>query len=158
GDWFPLAWDLDSSVVPAVNVSSRYALLETNAATTGTIVHVRLREKSQGERLAATVELRSNAGELLSTNQTPAGTADLNDMPEFTLPPNADTVTFRFARGSEAREKVVPCAVCMQSHTLDFAWDELKPVPKVILAAEAWLAQPVDARGAPPELAFTREE
>ena len=35
--------------------------------------------------------MRSANGELLSRDHTRAGTADLNDMPEFTLPDDAGT-------------------------------------------------------------------
>jgi len=53
GDYFPLAWDLNSREVAAVNVSARYAALEVKTNATGTIVHVRLRQREAGERLAA---------------------------------------------------------------------------------------------------------
>jgi predicted esterase len=67
-------------------------------------------------------------------------------------------VAFRFLRGNEAREGVVVCAACANRHTLDFAWDELKPVPSALRTAEAWLAKPEVERGAPPNLTFSREE
>ena len=158
GDYFPLAWDADSRDVPGVNVSARYAGLEINTNSSGTIVHVRLREKTDGDRLAADVGIRSADGELLASDHTRAGTADLNDMPDFKLPDGAASVTFRFVRDGEAREKMVPCAVCMTSHTLDFVWSELTPVPPPVLAVESWLARPVAERGAPPDTALSREE
>jgi transglutaminase-like putative cysteine protease/predicted esterase len=158
GDHFPLAWDLESRDVPAVNVSARYAALETNTNATATVVHVRLREKSGGERLPATVELRSAGGSLLATNHTRAGTADLNDMPDFKLPDGAASVTFRFVRRGEAREIVVFCSASMASRKLDFVWSELTPVPPEILAAEAWLAKLMNERGSAPDFTFTRDE
>jgi poly(3-hydroxybutyrate) depolymerase len=79
-------------------------------------------------------------------------------MPDFKLPDNATSVTFRFLRDGEAREKVVPCAVCMATHTLDFAWNDLTPVAPSVLAAEAWLARPVAERGAAPDQACSRAE
>jgi dienelactone hydrolase len=94
----------------------------------------------------------------LATNHTRAGTADMNDMPDFALPKNAASVAFRFVRGNEAREGIVACADCANRHTLDFAWNELKPVPSSLRIAEAWLAKPEAARGAPPELTFSRDE
>ena len=158
GDDFPLAWDLDSRAVPGVNVSARYAALAPDTDSTATVVHVRLRETDGGERLPAAVGMFSANGELQATNFTRAGTADLNDMPDFILPDNAASVTFRFERGGEAREKVVPCAVGMKSHTLDFVWNELKPVPPAVLAAEAWFANPANGRSQPPDFTFTRDE
>jgi hypothetical protein len=158
GDWFPLAWDLDSAVVPAINVSARYAALQTTTNPPGTVVHVRLRARDQGERLPAAVEMHAAGGELLASDHTRAGTADLNDMPEFTLPAGALSVTFRFVHGGEAREKVVPCAVCMTSHTMDFAWDELKTVSRCVTAAETWFAKPAAERGEPPDMPCSRDE
>jgi len=157
GVYFPLAWDLDSRDVPGVNVSARYAALEADT-NSGAVVHVRLREKEDGDRLPAEVELRSSSGELLARGQTRAGTADLNDMPEFKLLDDAARVTFRFVQGGEAREKVVTCSACQKSPTVDFVWSDLTPVRPAVLAAEAWLARPDAERGAPPELPLSREE
>lgn len=158
GDYFPMAWDLDSRAVPGVNVSARYVAPDAVANLAAAVVHTRLREQAGGNRLAADVELRAADGTLLARARTRAGTADLNDMPEFTLPDGAQTVTFRFTQGGEAREKVVPRAVCLATHTLDFVWSELTPVPPAVLAAEAWLAQPVAERGAPPDPVLSRAD
>jgi len=158
GQNFPLAWDADARTVPAVNVSARYAALDASPNAAGTVVHVRLMERPGGERLPAGVELRAANGRLLARDHTRAGTADLNDMPDFKLPEHATNVSFRFVRAGETREKVVPCLVCLTSHTLDFNWSELAPVPANILAAESYLARPAAERGTPPELGLSRTE
>jgi predicted esterase len=158
GQHFPLAWDLASRGVPAVNVSARYAALAVDTNSTATVVHVRLREKPEGERLSAEVELRSANGKLLAHDHTRAGAADLNDMPDFTLPDKAASVFFRFTRDGQAREQSVACSVCMSTHTLDFVWGELAPAPPSVLQAETWLARPAAERGAPPNFAFSRAE
>lgn len=158
GEHFPLSWDWAAREVPAVNVSARYAALATDTNPADAMIHVRLREKGEGERLAAEVELRSASGELLARDHTRAGTADMNDMADFKLPDAATSVSFRFERGGEAREKIVPCVVCMKSHTLDFVWSELTPVTPAVLAAEAWLARPVAERGAAPQISLSRPE
>ncbi len=158
GQYFPLAWDLASRDVPAVNVSARYAPLEVDTNATATVVHVRLRDKADGERLAADVDLRSSTGLLLSRDHTRAGTADLNDMPDFTLPDHAMSAIFRFARDGQSREKTISCASCLTSHTLDFVWSELDPAPADVLLAESWLAHPAANRGAQPDFNFTRAE
>jgi predicted esterase len=158
GTYFPLAWDPDARQVPGINVSARYAALQSDTNAAAATVHVRLREKAGGDRLAALVELRSSSGELLATNQTRAGTSDLNDMPDFALPQKAVAVTFRFIRDGVARETTVPCAQCVKSPTLDLAWDDLPPVPPAVLAAENWLARPLDQRGAPPDQTFSRAD
>jgi hypothetical protein len=158
GQYFPLAWDLDSRDVPAVNVSARYAALGVVTDVAVRVVHVRLRDKPEGERLAAGVELRSASGQLLGRDHTRSGSADLNDMPDFTLPDHATSVTFRFVREGEAREKAVSCSSCVNSRTLDFVWTELAPVPPPVLLAEAWLARPAADRSAPPNFRFNRAE
>jgi predicted esterase len=155
GQYFPLAWDLDSRAVSGVIVSPRYAGLEVNTNAVGTPVHVRLRDFEAGERLTAAVELFSEDGTLLATNYTRAGTADMNDMADFTLPPNAANVIFRFTRDGESREKIIACAACMNTHTIDFAWTELKKVSPGVSAVEAWLAKPVADRGALPDATFS---
>jgi len=158
GQYFPLAWDLASRDVPGVNVSARYGALEADTNATATVVHVRLRDKADGERLLADVELRSASGQLLSRDHTRAGASDLNDMPDFTLPDHAASAIFRFARDGQTREKAVSCASCLTSHTLDFVWSELAPVPPSVLLAEAWLARPAADRGAAPDFTFARSE
>ena len=158
GEYFPLAWNLADHDVPGVNVSARYAALATVTNSPGTLVNVRLLAKNGGERLAASVELRSAGGKLLAQDHTRAGTADLNDMPAFTLHAGAANLRLRFVRAGEARETIVTGAACMNSHTLDFSWDELAPVSPGLFAAEAWLCKPVAARGAPPEFSFSRQE
>ena len=158
GQYFPMAWDFYSREVHGVNVSARYAALAGNTSPAATVVHVRLREKADGERLTSDVELRSAGGQLLASDHTRAGTADMNDMPDFTLPDNAGSVIFRFTRSGESREKAMPCAACMTSHTLDFVWSELSPAPSSVLLAEAWLARPAADRGAPPDFNFSHDE
>jgi hypothetical protein len=158
GQYFPLAWDLASREVPGVNVSARYAGLAVDTNSTATVVHVRLREKAEGDRVPAEVEMRSADGRLLARDHTRAGTADLNDMPDFTLPDHSANVIFRFSRDGEAREKSVSCLSCLTSHTLDFVWSDLAPAPPSVLLAEAWLARPPAGRGTPPNFNFPRAD
>lgn len=151
---FPLAWDSNSREVSAVNVSASYAALPVDTNSTATVVHVRLHERADGERVAAEVQLRSTNDELLARDWT----ADLNNMPDFTLPRGAAQVAFRFVREGEAREKIVPCASCANSHTLDFAWNELTPVTTAVLATEAWLERPALERGPLPDPAISSND
>src|SRR5262249_7935345 len=154
GTYFPLAWDFDSRDVPGINVSYRYASLVPSTNSTAKVVNVRLRERAGGKRVVAGVELRSASDLIISTNQTRAETADLNDMPHSELPDEAVTVYLRFIRGSEHREKTIPCAACARSQTFDLAWDELAPVSTNVFAAEAWLERPPTERGDAPDLKF----
>jgi poly(3-hydroxybutyrate) depolymerase/transglutaminase-like putative cysteine protease len=158
GQRFLLAWDPDSRDVHGVNVSARYALLPLSTNATANVVHVRLRDGNEGQRLAAEVQLRSQTDEMLGKDKTRAGTADLNDMPEFTLPNATVEVTFRFVRDGEAREKTLPCAACANTHTLDFDWTRLSPVPASILAMETWLSLPSGQRNPPPEVTIASND
>jgi predicted esterase len=79
-------------------------------------------------------------------------------MPDFRLPDDATSVTLRFVRGSETREKVVSCSSCANSETLDFVWSELSPAPSALLAAETWLSSPAAERSTPPGLTFSRTD
>jgi transglutaminase-like putative cysteine protease len=151
GQYFPLAWEPGSREVHAVNVSGRYAALPIDANATTTTIHVRLRQKAEGERLVANVEMRDENDRVVAREKTRGGTADLNDMPDFALPSAAVRVTFRFVVNGDAREKIVPCASCANSHTLDFYWDQLGPVPAAVLAAESWLSKPASERSAAPQ-------
>jgi transglutaminase-like putative cysteine protease/predicted esterase len=158
GTYFPLAWDFESREVPGINVSYRYANLAPSTNSAFKVVYVRLRERAGGERVSAKVELRSASDVLLSTNQTRAGTADLNDMPKFELPNETVSVYLRFIRGAEIREKVIPCAACARSQTFDLVWDELTPASTNLLAAEAWLERLAAERGNPPDIQLSRSE
>ncbi len=158
GEYFPLAWDNDSHDVAGVNVSARYAALSPDSKTNAQVIHVRLRERAEGERLSAQVEMRSENGAVLARDRTRAGTADLNDMPEFPLPEGNANVVFRFTVGTEVREKAVSCAVCARSRTLDFDWGELAPVSARVLEAETWLSQPPAERGPIPTGELSRTE
>jgi transglutaminase-like putative cysteine protease len=158
GAHFPLAWDFESREVPGINVSYRYANLAPSTNSQFKVVHVRLRERAGGERVAAAVELRSASDVLISTNQTRPETADLNDMPNFELPDEAVSVYLRFSRSGEIREKMIPCAACARSQTFDFNWDELGPVSTNLLTAEAWLERPSPERGDAPKIELSRDE
>jgi len=64
------------------------------------------------------VELRSATDKLLALDHTRAGAADMNDMPDFTLPEKAGSVAFRFVRGGETR-KESSLARLRNRHTLE---------------------------------------
>ncbi len=157
GEYFPLSWDLASRDVAGVNDSARYVKLIVDTNETATTVHVRLRDKEKGERLLSDVQLRTESDQLLSTNHTRAGTADMNDMPDFVLPDFGQAV-LRFSHDGQTKEMTVECSSCVDRETLDVAWNELTPVPQQVLKAESWLAHPATDRGAPPDFTFSRDD
>ncbi|HEY3860625.1 MAG TPA: sugar-binding protein [Verrucomicrobiae bacterium] len=158
GTHFPLAWDPDSREVAGINVSSRYAALIGDTNTMAKLVHVRLFDKLGGERMPAQVEMLSESGAPIAADHTRAGTADLNDMPDFTLPAEAKGVIFRFTIDGKTREDVIQCASCAASHTLDFAWNDMKAVAPGVIAAETWLNHSAAERGSVPDATFSRQD
>ena len=133
--------------------------VDTNA--TAAVVHVRLRAEADGgtdDRRGRTAFRRRQAP--LPRDHTRAGTADLNDMPDFTLPDDAASVAFRFLRDGEAREKWRPLAFFVRelAHA-GFCVERTTPVPPVRSCSPkpGWRVPPRSAR-APPNLSFTRAE
>lgn len=146
GTDFPMSWNLESHDVPAVNVSPRYAALALADPAAHKVLHVRLRKNAGGDRIKAAVQLLSDSGEVVASDQTRAGMADLNDMPELKLPEGSKSVRLRFTSNTETRELTLPCADCAAAQTMDIAWDQLSPVPESLLATEKLLDK-LDAGG-----------
>ena len=135
---FPMVWARGSDAVAAVNVTARYAKAVAPAELAR--LGVRLWDKAGGNRLAAKVCVLDGVRRQCALAETKAGTADLNDMPRFTLKPGA-TGWLRFTMGSEVRE--MPFAALAQGDpTIDARWPELQPVSAALAALEGWLALP----------------
>jgi poly(3-hydroxybutyrate) depolymerase len=158
GTAFPLSWNLDDTEIPGLNVSPRYAALVPPTNVAARVLSLRLREHAGGPRIATAVEMRSAADVLLASDHTRPETADLNDMPGFTLPDAAVSIALRFTHDAQVREKIIPCAICTRAQTLDLRWDDLTPVSTNLLAAEAWLDLPATTRGNAPDVSLTRDE
>jgi hypothetical protein len=86
GSWFPLVWDIHKKAVPGINVTSRYIKTEVKEPDLVS-VHLRLWDKTGGERLVGDVRLVDPNGGESAVIQTKAGTADLNDMPALRVTP-----------------------------------------------------------------------
>ena len=141
---FPMVWARGSDAVAAVNVTARYA----KAVAPGEMARlgVRLWDKAGGTRLAAKVCVLDGVRRQCALAETKAGTADLNDLPRFTLKPGA-TGWLRFTLGSEVRE--MPFAALAQGDpTIDARWSDLQPVSAALAALEGWLALPEAERKA----------
>jgi hypothetical protein len=159
GQHFPLAWSRNSREIPGLNVSARYAALSSADANPSVpVVHVRLRERENGERLIANVELRSSAGLVIARDRTRGGRADLNDMPGLKVPKNEPALYLRFIYKGESREKVLSSATCADTHTLDVVWSELSPTPADVTKVEVWFSKPATERGETPNITFTASE
>jgi poly(3-hydroxybutyrate) depolymerase len=142
---FPMVWAKGSEEVAAVNVTARYAKADgtdPNLARLG----VRLWDRRGGTRLSAKVCVLDGVRRTCALADTKAGTADLNDMPRFSLTPGTQG-WLRFTVAGEVRE--MPYAKLAKGDvTVDAHWSELTVVSPAIVALEAWIALPVAERKA----------
>ncbi|MBN8248618.1 MAG: hypothetical protein J0L84_14410 [Verrucomicrobia bacterium] len=140
---FPMVWARGSQAVAAVNVTARYA-----RAATATIpmahLGVRLWDRPGGSRLAAKVCVLDGVRRACALDTTRAGTADLNDMPRFSLKPGARG-WLRFTVGGEVRE--MPFGpLDAGDPTVDARWTDLQPASASVDAVRAWLDLPAADR------------
>lgn len=124
---FPTVWSDDSNVA-ALNVTKRYA--KDSDATNNTnsdyvTVGVRLWETAGGDRLRSKLCIFDGSRRQCGVGETKAGTADLNDMPTFTVK-HGTKGSFRFTIGSEARE-IQFGPLTKDNTTIDAIWKDLKP-------------------------------
>lgn len=119
---FPMVWAPGCRDVAAVNVTGHYA--KPQAAADG-MAHlgIRLFDRKNGKRIAADVGLVEKSGTLHETKATKAGTADLNDMPRFTLKPGASGKLI-FTLGDETRAMDFG-PLTAGNPTIDAMWEEL---------------------------------
>ncbi len=154
---FPLVWARDRSDVAAVNVTARYAKAPAGAELAR--LGVRLWDKPGGTRLAAKVCVLDGVRRQCTLAETKAGTADLNDMPRFSLQPGVHG-WLRFTLGDDVRELPFT-ALASGDPTIDAHWSDLAPVSAALAALETWLALPVNERPATApalQTALTRAE
>lgn len=134
---FPMVWARRNDTVAAVNVTHLYASNATQTPAKNSSLGVRLWDQPQGSRLTATIHL---ADSTLQTNLfgiTKAGTADLNDMPRFTLPPSS-TGTLRFTLKNETRELAFG-PLQPGNPTIDAYWNQLTPSTTIPNNLTRWL-------------------
>lgn len=133
---FPMVWARNSDTVGAVNVTARYAKADA-AAREFAQLGVRLWDRTGGSRLVAKVCVLDGVRRQCALADTKAGTADLNDMPRFTLAPGARG-WLRFTRGTEVRE-VAFGPLAQGNPTVDAHWDQLAVITPAVVALENWL-------------------
>jgi len=128
GVTFPMVWARDSAAVSAVNVTSRYARPAALAADEARL-GVRLWDRQGGERVSAKVCVLDGVRRTCAMADTRSGTADLNDLPRFSLKAGAKG-WLRFTRGDESRE--MPFGpIEAGDPTMDAYWSSLTPVTEV---------------------------
>jgi hypothetical protein len=141
---FPLPWAAGNGSVAAVNVTARYAKKDGGDGMAR--LGLRLFSEKGGERVVATVRVAGSCRSSPAVAMMKAGTADLNDMPHFEMPPESSG-TLLFTIGGETRQMAFgPLPV--GDSTLDAAWPDLAPCPAVISDLVAWLAVPANERQA----------
>jgi hypothetical protein len=127
---FPMVWSRGAnSDVPAVNVTLRYAKNKTEPQEGYLQVGLRLWDKAPkegGQRMRSKLCIFDGERRQCGVAETKAGTADLNDMPRFTLKESAQG-SFRFTVNGEARE--IPFGPLRKENTtIDAIWADLTPV------------------------------
>ncbi|GAB4385758.1 MAG: hypothetical protein Kow0022_12850 [Phycisphaerales bacterium] len=85
GHHFPMVWNQSSRQVHGIDVTERYRRDEPSAAPEAIRRYVRVWRDD--ERVVSTIRVRNAGGQTIATLQSKAGTADLNDMPSFAVPP-----------------------------------------------------------------------
>lgn len=123
---FPTVWSRRDSSVAAINVTSRYAKDKNPSAADYIEVGIRLWDKKGGQRLQSKLCIFDGNHRQCGVAETKAGTADLNDMPRFTLKPGAQGA-FRFTVGKEMRELNFG-PLSKTNSTIDAIWSDLTPV------------------------------
>ncbi len=146
---FPMVWARDSTDVAAVNVTARYARADATPIEIAAL-GVRLWDRAGGTRLSAKVCVLDGVRRSCALADTKSGTADLNDMPRFSLAPGAQG-WLRFTVGSEVRE--MPFGpLAKGDSTVDARWAELSPASPTVDALREWLDLPGNRRPADAEV------
>ncbi len=129
---FPMVWARNSTEVAAVNVTARYAKAGAPAEPAAKL-GVRLWDRQGGQRLVAKVRVLDSSCQPQGSDETKAGTADLNDMPRFELPPGSSG-WLHFTANGETRELAFG-PLAKGDPTLDAHWNDLRPAAARIAAA-----------------------
>ena len=155
---FPMVWSRGATSVAAVNVTGRYAKAAADADAFARL-GVRLWDREGGSRISAKVCILDGVRRACALSETKSGTADLNDMPRFSLKPGSQG-WLRFTVGSEIRE--MPFGPLAKGDpTVDAHWEKLTPASASVDAVRTWLDLPAAERkadAATPARALTRVE
>ncbi|HPF41041.1 MAG TPA: transglutaminase domain-containing protein [Phycisphaerae bacterium] len=119
---FPMAWNLEDTSVPGVDVTKRY-LNPFKSADHGAQRFVRVWSRKDGERLWAIVNVVRPDGEVVQRFATRAGSTDLNDMPSFGVIPGDRRTLVIEHDGAVKTFDVAPTDDNIE--TLDLEWDQL---------------------------------
>ena len=127
---FPTVWSRRDSSVAGINVTARYAKDKNPDAANYLEVGIRLWDKKGGQRLQSKLCIFDGSHRQCGVAETKSGTADLNDMPRFTLKPGAQG-SFRFTVGKEARDLNFG-PLTKENVTIDAFWPDLTPVSEQV--------------------------
>ncbi|MCA9254215.1 MAG: dienelactone hydrolase family protein [Phycisphaerales bacterium] len=119
---FPMAWNLEDTSVPGVDVTKRY-LNPFKSANHGAQRFVRVWSTKGGERLWAIVNVVMPDGNVVQRFATRAGTTDLNDMPSFGVIPGDKRTLVIEHNGAVRTFEIAPTDDNIE--TLDLEWDQL---------------------------------
>lgn len=119
---FPMVWAPGNRDVAAANVTDRYAKPQAAADGMATL-GVRLFDRKGGRRVVAKVGLLEKSGAHHEVQRTKAGTADMNDMPRFSLKAGTSGKLW-FDLGDQTRAMDFG-SLPPGNHTMDAIWENL---------------------------------
>ena len=147
GIHFPMVWDIESKQINAFNVTDRYTG-KNNLNNKEDDVFVRVQERDGGKRIEVRAELLDEKKQILASQKTKAGRADLNDIAGFSCNPNKP-LWLRLIQGDQVKQ--IPIRRSNDGEVmLDIQWNELPNELEIansqLAAVTAWLTVPKKVR------------
>ena len=147
GIHFPMVWNIESKQINAFNVTDRYTG-KSNLDNKEDDVFVRVQDRDGGKRIEVRAELLDEKKQILASQKTKAGRADLNDIAGFSCNPNKP-LWLRLIQGDQIKQ--IPIRRSNDGEVmLDIQWNELPNESEIansqLAAVTAWLAAPKKVR------------
>ena len=147
GIHFPMVWNIESKQINAFNVTDRYTG-KSNLDNKEDDVFVRVQDRVGGKRIEVRAELLDEKKQILASQKTKAGRADLNDIAGFSCNPNKP-LWLRLIQGDQIKQ--IPIRRSNDGEVmLDIQWNKLPNESEIansqLAAVTAWLAAPKKVR------------
>ena len=142
-----MVWNIESKQINAFNVTDRYTG-KSNLDNKEDDVFVRVQDRDGGKRIEVRAELLDEKKQILASQKTKAGRADLNDIAGFSCNPNKP-LWLRLIQGDQIKQ--IPIRRSNDGEVmLDIQWNELPNESEIansqLAAVTAWLAAPKKVR------------
>ena len=147
GIHFPMVWNAESKQINAFNVTDRYTG-KSNLNSLENEVLIRVQDRNGGKRIEVKAELLDEKKQILASQNTKAGRADLNDIAGFSCNPNKP-LWLRLIQGDQVKQ--IPLRRSNDGEVMvDVQWDELPNESEItnsqLAAVTAWLTAPAKVR------------